>query len=182
MSGCGRSGKLTRGMCAKDYRYWLDHTPPEQRGLAPRFARDFFSLVTRRHAEGCWSWNGPRNRQGYGLWGKKLAHRHSWEIANGAIPDGLWILHHCDNKPCINPAHLYAGTVVENVQDAIDRGRWPSVGSTRTHCTEGHELAGDNLIVIASPAGRPWKRCRICDNERKRLSAQRTRARRKASA
>jgi DNA-directed RNA polymerase specialized sigma subunit len=51
------------------------------------------------------------------------AHRISWEIANGPVPDGLFILHKCDNQGCVNPAHLYAGTQQQNVRDRAQRKR-----------------------------------------------------------
>lgn len=133
-------------------------------GMASRLAsRDFHSTYVKRHERGCWIWSGTTNRHGYGTWGRKLAHRHAWEQANGPIPDGLWILHHCDNKPCVNPLHLYAGTRTENVQDAVDRGRFKP--SRKDVCPKGHEKAGDNLI-IAQSKGYTVYRCRICENER----------------
>lgn len=175
VDGCGRGGKLTRGMCSKDYRYWLDHTPPEDRPTAPRFARDFWQFVKKRHAGGCWTWIGPRDLQGYGRWGKVLAHRHSWGLANGPIPEGAWILHHCDNKPCVNPLHLYAGSRMENTQDAMDRGR---IKPTRKRfCPKGHEKIGDNL-TLAKSRGHTVYRCRICENDR---SAERQRIARRAA-
>jgi ribosomal 50S subunit-recycling heat shock protein len=166
-------------MCTKDYRYWLDHTPPEERGLPPRLARDFWDFVTKRHAQGCWTWTGPRNHQGYGFWGKILAHRHSWALTNGPIPEGMWILHHCDNKPCVNPAHLYAGTRVENTQDAVDRGRIHSPKQDR--CPAGHLKAGDNLIVVRTRQYLAY-RCRICERARKRESERRRYWRKKEAA
>jgi hypothetical protein len=50
-------------------------------------------------------------------------HRFAWELAYGPIPDGLWVLHHCDNPPCVNIDHLYLGTVKDNTADMMRRGR-----------------------------------------------------------
>lgn len=171
---CDRGGKLTRGMCAKHYRYWIDHTPKEDRPEAPRFIDDFWTHVRKSHEHGCWTWTAKTEPKGYGRWRSTLAHRESWRRANGDIPDGLWILHHCDNPPCVNPAHLYLGTVVENVRDMIDRGR-KYVQPLKTHCSQGHELSGENLRFL----GRKRVRCcRTCDNER---SAARMQERRRES-
>ncbi len=161
---CERGGKLTRGMCTRCYRYWLDHTPKDSRPVPPRAAVQFWDRVAKTHEHGCWIWIGPRDAGGYGRWSKVLAHRHSWQEANGPIPDGKWILHHCDNPPCVNPAHLYLGTVVENVRDAVVRGRHYRP-PRRTHCSNGHALEGDNLVIVN---GQGWQghRCRICENER----------------
>jgi len=175
--GCGRTGKLTRGLCGRCYRYWLDHTPPAERGVAPRFSRDFWDYVKKTHDRGCWVWAGSKIRKGYGYWSgggsRGLAHRHSWALQNGPIPDGLWVLHHCDNPPCVNPAHLYLGTVVENVQDAVSRNRLHRPPA-KTHCLNGHELAGDNLRIVNTSAEGPRRMCRTCDNARSR-ERQRTR-------
>jgi hypothetical protein len=92
-------------------------------------------LVERMEAQteksaGCWLWTGARNRQGYGHVGDhyhtRFAHRVAYELARGPIPDGLMICHRCDNPRCVNPAHLYAGTAVDNARDAVDRGRMRS--------------------------------------------------------
>jgi hypothetical protein len=151
-------------MCAKCYRHWLDHTPPEERETAPRFAKDFWDFVEKTHEHGCWVWRGHDDVQGYGRWSTKLAHRHSWELANGPIPDGLWALHYCDNPPCVNPRHLYLGTIVENTIDAVTRGR-NHIPPLKTHCKKGHALEGDNLRVVGRGQ---FRVCRTCDNERSR--------------
>jgi hypothetical protein len=163
-------------MCAKHYRYWLDHTPKAERGLPPRFARSFWDYVDRSDRNGCWPWTGPHDRRGYGRWGKKPAARVSLAMATGAIPAGLLALHRCDNPPCVNPRHLYAGTQQSNVDDMYARGR-QAKRPLRTHCALGHELSGRNLIT--PPSG--GRRCRICDNVRKAASARRTRLRRIAA-
>jgi hypothetical protein len=169
---CGRGGKLTRGMCTRCYRHWLDHTPAEDRGLAPRFSRNFWDSVTKTHEYGCWTWTGITDPKGYGRWGRKIASRHSWELANGAIPDGMWVLHHCDNKPCVNPRHLYLGTVIENTQDAMTRGKVPRVNAEKTHCPAGHPYAGVNLYVVKSGG----RQCKECNRTRSRERQRRRRA------
>lgn len=76
----------------------------------------------------CIEWWGRRAATGYGLISEgsrdRLAHRHIYRECFGAIPDGLLVLHHCDNRPCVNPEHLYAGTHRDNTRDAIVRGRF----------------------------------------------------------
>jgi hypothetical protein len=81
--------------------------------------------------DGCWIWKGYRNPLGYGRMrvhglGKAmiLAHHISYEIHHGPVPDGGWVLHHCDNPPCVRPDHIYLGTPKQNSQDAVSRGRW----------------------------------------------------------
>ena len=76
----------------------------------------------------CWLWTASRNDQGYGyfhLGTEGLAHRASWMLFHGPIPDGMDILHTCDNPPCVNPDHHYLGTDTENVKDRQDRNRTP---------------------------------------------------------
>jgi len=75
---------------------------------------------------GCWVWLGGTAR-GYGhvRRGEKMvrAHRLSWELTNGPIPPGLLVLHRCDVKRCINPAHLFLGTDADNMADKVAKGR-----------------------------------------------------------
>jgi hypothetical protein len=79
------------------------------------------------HESGCWEFRGTRDEDGYGqLWfeGRAIrAHRTAYVATHGPVPDGLVVRHKCDNPPCINPAHLEAGTVAENNQDRAARGR-----------------------------------------------------------
>ena len=77
--------------------------------------------------DSCWNWTGDHNRHGYGLFyvHKKTvtAHRMAYRLAFGEIPEGLFVLHGCDNRSCVNPAHLRAGTHEDNMRDMISRGR-----------------------------------------------------------
>lgn len=78
----------------------------------------FWRFVTPGAVSNCWEWTGSRNNHGYGTLGDQYAHRVSYELHRGAIPDGLVVLHQCDNPPCVNPNHLGMGTQWDNVQDA----------------------------------------------------------------
>ncbi len=71
----------------------------------------------------CWLWVGALNKDGYGNFGSKLAHRVSWEIHYGKIPIGLCVLHRCDVPNCVNPQHLFLGTHSDNMQDMFKKGR-----------------------------------------------------------
>jgi hypothetical protein len=83
----------------------------------------------------CWIWIANTDRDGYGRISSKgvqyKAHRISWEIYNGPIPDELLVLHKCDNPPCVNPNHLFLGTHKDNSVDMVNKGRSNhSLGST----------------------------------------------------
>lgn len=77
--------------------------------------------------EGCWEWKAGKQTKGYGsFWTSEktlLAHRFSYQMYVGEIPDGLCVCHHCDNPLCVNPAHLFLGTNTDNIHDCMDKGR-----------------------------------------------------------
>lgn len=103
----------------------------------------FWPKVDRRGPDECWNWIASSTRQGYGVIGIgphsiETAHRVSWALANGLITDGLWVLHKCDNRKCVNPNHLYLGTVKENARDLIERGK--PYHEIRKHITPDVEL------------------------------------------
>jgi hypothetical protein len=94
----------------------------------PSVEERFWSKVRVRDIEECWLWLGGTARFGYGTFAIKHgdlipAHRFSWILAYGNIPDGLWILHHCDNPPCVNPLHLFLGTRKDNINDMLQKRR-----------------------------------------------------------
>ena len=92
-----------------------------------------------RHVDksgGCWVWRGGKDRRGYGLFrghrSKMVrAHRFSWELHNqDVIPEGMLVCHHCDNPPCVRPDHLFVGTVQDNSDDMILKGRSSRCGNS----------------------------------------------------
>lgn len=76
---------------------------------------------------GCWWWTAGKDHKGYGRFGidgkTQLAHRVSYRLYVGEIPDGLYVCHHCDNPSCVRPDHLFLGTATDNMQDCKSKGR-----------------------------------------------------------
>jgi hypothetical protein len=90
------------------------------------------SLVERMEnftvkTNGCWKWTGGKTAQGYGnIWfdgSLRRANRIRWQLCFGEIPEGMLVLHKCDNPECTNPDHLFIGTQKDNMQDMIQKGR-----------------------------------------------------------
>lgn len=98
--------------------------PKQVAKLAPA-AR--LALKSEPRPNGCIEWTGGLNNCGYGqtsIYAKHvLAHRLAFELANGPIPAGVYVLHTCDNRVCVNPDHLWLGSQLDNVRDAITKGR-----------------------------------------------------------
>jgi len=127
-----------------------------ERNLADRF----WNKVNK--TDGCWEWGANRNPSGYGrfrLNGRmEVAHRVGYSLAFGQIPDGLFILHSCDNPPCVNPSHLRAGTKADNMRDMVQRGRNSNWESSKTHCKRGHPYDEANTRINRNGS----RSCRAC--------------------
>jgi hypothetical protein len=128
MPNCERCG------CPFTGRKRPNHTPRfcSRKCLYARrpLAERFWQYLKPGAPDACWEWSGSRDPHGYGRiqrggrhGGHVKAHRASYEMHHGPIPDGLVVRHKCDNPPCCNPAHLEVGTMRDNSRDMAARGR-----------------------------------------------------------
>ena len=92
-------------------------------------------------------------------WRPMLVHRLVWEEVRGPIPEGMSILHRCDNPPCINIDHLFIGTQGDNMRDMTAKGH--NAQKERTHCPKGHPLEAPNLVTSPSVKQRKCLKCHI---------------------
>lgn len=177
IDGCERK-RSARGWCNTHYERWRRHGDVNFTG---KFAAR--NCVTRSDTfrcympgdapvDECWEWSGCRDSQEYGVLthGGRThrAHRVAYELLVGTIPDGLIICHHCDNPPCCNPNHLYAGTNSENSNDMVSRGRArQGPREKKTECVNGHLLEGNQYA-----SNRTCKTC-VRDRVRARRAAAR---------
>jgi hypothetical protein len=122
-----------------------------------------------KKTESCWIWIAGKNSTGYGIFrfegNIELAHRVSYFTnKNQSINRNIFVLHKCDNPPCVNPDHLFEGTHSDNMIDMVRKKRNVSVGHSRkTHCKKGHEFTTENTLVRPNLRGRS---CRECDRIR----------------
>jgi hypothetical protein len=142
----------------------------------------FWSKVSK--SDDCWEWTSHRTRDGYGYFSFRgrayLAHRFSWELANGqAIGPGLVMCHRCDHPPCVRPDHLFPGTHADNMHDRhvkhmarLERAA-AGVAAERleNHCRRGHEMTPINTYT--DPKG--IRVCRECTRAQKRAYKDRLR-------
>jgi hypothetical protein len=152
------------GLCNACYQRWLK-TGSTVKRVPPSPAERFWAKVNR--TDSCWLWTAT----GYGGYGwfwdgerPALAHRYSYELHRGPIPEGLVIDHLCRNPPCVNPAHLEAVTQQENLM----RGRTIyAENAAKTECPYGHPYSEANTYIDGGS-----RKCRTCRrNHRRRLYA-----------
>jgi hypothetical protein len=123
----------------------------------------FFERAIPNEA-GCYIWNGAVTKWGYGNFYVRnrpkvkhtVSHKWIWEFIHGPTPDGLELHHSCENKLCVNPAHLELLTPAEHSLRHADARR-------KTHCYRGHLLEGENVSIRFRTNGRSYQVCRECE-------------------
>lgn len=113
---------------------------------------------------GCWLWIGVLDRGGYGRipikkYKVRSAHRVAWELFNGLIPNGLFVLHKCDTRSCVNPEHLFLGTQTDNMVDCAKKGR--NANQRKMYCVNGHKFTPENTIIYSGK-----RKCKTCNKIR----------------
>lgn len=133
-------------------------------------AAAFWNSVTVS-STGCWEWTRGTNGLGYGLlkfegrfW---VAHRLAWTLVNGPIPDCLFVCHHCDNRLCANPAHLFLGTHQDNMTDMKEKGRRKNICTGEQH---GNSVLTAADVAFIRRVYRPGRNCKSGPFTRRRLA------------
>lgn len=112
-------------------------------GYSINLETDFIKNINK--TDTCWLWTGNLATTGYGRIKKLYAHRISYEMFNGKIPDGMFVCHKCDNPPCVNPDHLFLGTQLDNIRDMHKKGRNNNLSGENTHFSK---ITGSEAIEI----------------------------------
>ena len=154
VAGC--DGKhYGRGFCRKHYMRERTHGDPSVNARTQRIpiADRFWPKVSK--SDGCLVWTGFRDSKGYGQIGTggrhgiDYAHRVSYEINNGPIPEGMHVLHKCDNPPCVRPDHLFLGTHTDNMQDMWTKGRGKCDGAGKQGEENPRHRLTENQVIEA---------------------------------
>ena len=112
----------------------------------------FWSCVDKRSPNECWNWQACRDTKGYGVFlynGKNwAAHRLACVAVGRTIPEGMGVLHSCDNPSCVNPAHLWFGTQADNVKDRVQKGRKGPSNAVHGEKHYGSKLTEEDVRFI----------------------------------
>jgi len=125
----------------------------------------FLDKISPEPNTGCWLWTAGNYRDNYGFFflpEKKIyfAHRASYYFFKGEIPKDKIICHKCNTPECVNPQHLYAGSLSDNQNDIVKSGYhfW----AKKTHCVNGHEFNKENTYVRTRKNGNINRKCKLC--------------------
>jgi hypothetical protein len=145
----------------------------------------FSARVVRRSVDACWEYKGAKNPSGYGMFSLDgspwPAHRLAYALEYGEVPAGAVVMHACDNPPCCNPRHLRLGTQLENMRDAIQKGRWKVAECRRLvlggRCKRRHRLSPKNTRTRERDG---WITCLSCVRLSRRRAAKKAQQARQA--
>lgn len=120
-----------------------DPAPTDPSLFEPIDTAKFWTSIRGAGDHDCWDWDARSNPKGYGRFRGEMAHRIAYELIKGDIPAGLIVRHRCDNPKCCNPNHLDTGTHIDNMRDAVERGR---IAKGERHGKS--KLTADNVAYI----------------------------------
>lgn len=127
--------------------------------MNPQLIQKFLSKV--QQVGNCWMWSGSKTSAGYGqIWTGRMnySHRFSYELFVGIIPKGMTLDHLCRNRACVNPDHLEAVSLKENILRGYNSA---AINSKKTQCPQGHPYSGVN--------NQGSRICQTCHNEKRRV-------------
>lgn len=142
--------------------------------IIKRFQTKFVS----DEADKCWNYQASKSKSGYGRFNPTrtehiYAHRLSWMLFNEKIiPEEKFVLHRCDNPSCVNPHHLFLGTLKENCLDMLSKGRGHN--QSKTTCKRGHPFTEDNTYFEKSDSNPEVRQCLKCRRDRKKINWHKT--------
>lgn len=168
IDGCSRP-VVARTWCALHYERWRVYGSELWEPVPPELVF-WFKTDMSGGEDACWPWLASVNNKGYGKFCidsvEMIASRAAYVFAIGPIPDGLWVLHSCDNPPCVNPRHFFLGNCQANVDDMMAKGRFHprthDIRWTATHCPQGHPYNAQNTLYNT----RKTRICSICNAAR----------------